>query len=200
MIDADTLVDEHFEKTAGLLDRLFGKDDDPLDNALRQVGKDYNRALKRLVPKILSTISKAAAMHGVDENYLNYVIYRNRQSWPTRGKDSYALEVARELVVDDGKMPRIENIPVNEDHSKVDKAILSVAKWAVTDMAKEALKMLYSAASKHAKPLIRKLKENVTPSEMMRYVVVKFAQKLRQQTAMFENQGRLSTLVNYVLV
>lgn len=198
-MNADELALEFSSRSAGLLDRLFGQDDDPLDAALKDIGKQMNRSWPKLAPKILSRIADASKKSGVNPDYLNYVLFQNRASWPVKGKLATALEIAVEIVMESGRQPRYPNLPAREDDAQVDAAIKDVAMWAATDLAKQLKSVVVAAASDHSRPLRRKLDTDVTPLEMAQYIISKFRDRLKQHTSMFENSYLLSQIVNRLL-
>lgn len=198
-MNADELALEFSSRSAGLLDRLFGDDEDPLDTALKDIGKQMNRSWGKLAPKILSRIDDASKKYGVNPDYLNYVLFQNRATWPVKGKLATALEIAVEIVMEAGRQPRYPNLPSQEDDAQVDAAVKDVALWASRDLAKELKTILVAAASDHVRTLRRKLDTDVTPVEMAQYVISKFRDRLKQHTSMFENSYLLSQIANRLL-
>lgn len=198
-MNADELVLDYSARTAGLLDRLFGRDEDPLDAALKDMGKQMNKSWSRIAPKILSRIDAAAKKYGVNPDYLNYVLFQNRSSWPVKGKMATALEIAIDIVMESGRQPRYPNLPAGDDDSQVDAAIKEVASWAASDLAKALQSIVVAAASDHARPMRKSLDVDVTPLEMAQYLITKFKDRLKQHTAMFENSYLLSQILNRLL-
>lgn len=179
----------------GLLERLFGSPDDALDAAMSQFGRDMLADATSLVPEIIKMGSKIAKGHGVSEDYFHYVIYRNRQSWPVVGKLADALAVAKDLVMDAGRPPSMKNLSLDQDDAQVDTAVQVFARWANTDIKKKLHTMLWKHASKHAKTLIRKLDQDVTPAEMTKYLILKTAERLKTNTLMFSNSYLLNAII-----
>lgn len=180
----------------GLLDRLFGPKsfEDALDDAMAQLGRDILFDVVSLAPEIIRTGAKIAKGLGVSEDYFNYVIYRNRQSWPVSGKLADALSVAKDIVLEAGRPPSMNDLSLGQDDAQVDKAIQVFARWASTDLDKKLHQMLWKHASKHAKPLIRKLKLDVTPVEMTQYLLGKTNKQLKRHSLMFSNSYLLKAI------
>ncbi len=205
MIEAGTIVFRHltaFQEKEALLEKWFGDDTDPLDKALEKVGKDMNRRWDRLAPKVLGMVSTAAKKFGVSKDYLEYVIFANRQTWPVRGKDALALSVAKDIVLEASRIPSMSNLPAAEDDEKIDDAVKAVASWAKTSFASDLRSGLLEDAAKHAKSLIKKLgikDSRITPMVMAKYIMVKFKERLGKHTLMFDHSYLLKNVVTLIL-
>ena len=184
--------------SGGLLDRLFGSPEDAIEAAMVTFGKDMLASVTALAPEVQRASRQTAKSHGVAEDYLNYVIFRNRQSWPIKGKLSDALTLAKDIVLEAGRPPSMKNLSVDQDDAQVDKAVQSMAKWVSTDFKKKIHSMLWKHASKHAKPLIMKLNQSASPGEMTKYLLVKTFERLKQHTLLFDNSYLLNAVFKLV--
>lgn len=198
MISPESVLLRYRTRVAGVFERLVGRD--PLENTLKDVSKDFNKAIPRTAPKIVNAIRSIAKQYGVSAEYLAHAIFSSRKTWPVRGYEAKALEVARDIVLKEGVAPDYGSPPEGEDEAKVDKAVKETAKWAAKTLAKELATDLYVAAAKAGKPARKKMNLDLTPMDMAKYLVVKMGERLKTTATIFQNHYLLDRIVNGLVI
>lgn len=181
-------------KPAGLLDRLFGNPEDFLQAAIKTFGDDLVKAAAGLAGEIQREMARAASAQDVNPDYLHFAIFRMGPSWPVKGKLADDLSLAKDLVLEGSRPPSMSRLTLDQDEEAVDAAIKIVARWAATDLKKKLHTLMWQNAAKHAKGLIRKLKQNVTPVEMAKYLILKTAETASRTNLVFENSYLLNAI------
>jgi hypothetical protein len=197
-MNADLIVLEHLRKSSGLLDRLFGRPEDYLEAAVKTFGDDMVVKAAGLADEIQREMARSAAAHGVNPDYLHFAIFRMGTSWPVSGKLADALTLAKDLVLEGSRPPSMSRLTLDQDEEAVDAAVRSVAQWAATELKKKLHTLLWQGAAKHAKSLIRKLKQNVTPVEMSKYLILKTSEAVSKSNLIFSNSYLLNAIFKLV--
>ena len=130
---------------------------DAVDDIVKQVGKELWQDGRKLVPEIVKEIAKESGKHGIDPNYISWILVNRLRDWkPEVGSDFQAVQVLVRLLAD---TPRARpgsgdfTLPDWDGEKQVDSALKAIGKWAT----KTLIPMLFKALTR----LVRKYGDQV---------------------------------------
>ena len=195
------VADLYWTRIAGQADSVFKEHHSPLNQALKGLGRDYYKFLIKKARYLLKKIKQVAKTTRADFGYLMATLLDGRDTWPITGKLALGLDIVVDLLVRSRQIPKYKvNVPKGESGDDyVDNAIRRLAQWVETYFTKELRNDLYKQSLVKAKELQKKVKIDLSPSEMAQYLMIKFAERMRKGVLILQNSGSLRRIIRLLI-